>query len=269
MVGREVVFSRAVRHQPVDPTTAPLLSVRHLSANNHRGRPALRSVSFELRPNEILGVAGVAGNGQRELAEALCGMRKPTTGSIELGGRRVRTGSVRAAQAAGIAHVPEDRLHTGLAPSLTIASNVVLTSYRQPPVCRGPFLDRTLMRQRATELMERFDVRAPGPETPVRLLSGGNVQKVLLGREFSSNPRVLVCASPTRGLDVGAIESVRSLLVAAADAGTAVLLISEDLEEILALSDRVVVLYEGSIAGQVTASEATPEQLGLLMGGAA
>ncbi len=269
MVGRDVVFRRAERAHPVDPAAAPLMRVRGVSAVNHRGQPAVRQAGFELRPGEILGVAGVAGNGQRELAEAITGMRRPTAGSIEVGGSPVRLGSVRAAHAAGIAHVPEDRLHTGLAPSLSIASNVVLTAYRRPPASRGPFLDRGYIRRHATELMSRFDVRAPGPDTPVRLLSGGNVQKVLLGREFASDPKVLVAASPTRGLDVGAIETVRRLLVQAADEGRGVLLISEDLEEILALSDRVLVLYEGRIVGDVPAADATAERLGLLMGGGA
>jgi simple sugar transport system ATP-binding protein len=194
-------------------------------------------------------------------------MRTPTAGSVRVRGQVVRTGSVRAAHQAGIAHVPEDRLHTGLAPSLSIAENLVLTSYRRPPVCKGPFLDRGFIRRHAATLMERFDVRAPGPDTPVRLLSGGNVQKVLLGREFTGQPAVLIAASPTRGLDVGAIESVRRMLIDAADSGMGVLLISEDLEEVLALSDRILVMYEGGIVGEVPAAGADVATLGLLMGG--
>lgn len=267
MVGRSVVFSRAERARPVDLDSDPLLVVSGLGCADRRGRPAVRDVTLEIRPGEILGVAGVAGNGQRELAETIAGMRTPTAGSVRVRGQVVRTGSVRAAHQAGIAHVPEDRLHTGLAPSLSVAENLVLTSYRRPPVCKGPFLDRGFIRRHAATLMERFDVRAPGPDTPVRLLSGGNVQKVLLGREFTGQPAVLIAASPTRGLDVGAIESVRRMLIDAADSGMGVLLISEDLEEVLALSDRILVMYEGGIVGEVPAAGADVATLGLLMGG--
>lgn len=267
MVGRAVVFSRAVRRNHPDTAATPRLTVDALRANDHRGHPALRDVSFELYPGEILGVAGVAGNGQRELAETIAGMRRPTAGTVRVDGSVVRPGSVRAALRAGISHVPEDRLHTGLAPSLSVAENFVLTSYRKPPISRGPFLDRGRIRRQAVALMERFDVRAPSPDTPVRLLSGGNVQKVLLGREFTSEPSVLVAASPTRGLDVGAIEAVRSLLTDAADTGMGVLLISEDLEEVLALSDRILVMYEGAIVGDIAAADADVGRIGLLMGG--
>ena len=268
MVGREVVFRRAERQRPARTDEPALLRVSGLCADNHRGQRVLDHVELSVHPGEILGIAGVAGNGQRELTETIAGMRPATAGTVEVNGKRVRPGSVRAAHGAGIAHVPEDRLHTGLAPSLSIADNTVLTTYRRPPVARGPFLARSRIRRDCTELMERFDVRAPGPDTPVRLLSGGNVQKVLLGREFTARPKVLVAASPTRGLDVGAIETVRALLVQAADDGTAIVLISEDLEEVMALSDRIAVIYEGSIAGVVDGHDADTEQLGLLMGGA-
>jgi simple sugar transport system ATP-binding protein len=163
--------------------------------------------------------------------------------------------------------VPEDRLGTGLAASLPIADNLVLKSYRRPPMSRPPFLRRSRIDEHAVDLMARFDVRAPGPQTPTRLLSGGNVQKVLLAREFSCDPKVLVAASPTRGLDVGAIETVRGLLLDAAASGVGVLLISEDLDEILALSDRIAVLFDGRVAGLVEAEGADVEEIGLLMAG--
>ena len=173
----------------------------------------------------------------------------------------------RAAISAGVAHVPEDRLGTGLAPSLSIARNAVLKTYRSSPVSRGPFLALKRMADVARALIQRYDVKAPGPETPARNLSGGNLQKLVLGREFGGEPRVLVAAQPTRGLDVGAIETVHSYLRDAAANGVAVLLISEDLEEILALADRVVVMYEGAIVGELDASDATVEEIGYLMAG--
>jgi general nucleoside transport system ATP-binding protein len=269
MVGRDVVFSRAVRRHPPDYPVEPLLSVDTLCADDDRGRRAVVNVTFQVKAREIVGVAGVAGNGQRELAEAITGMRAVASGSMRVNGQVVRTGAVRDAMHAGIAHVPEDRLHTGLAASLSIEDNLSLKSYRRAPVSKGPFLDRGFVRRHATSIMERFDVRAPGPSTAVRLLSGGNLQKVLLAREFTSKPSVLVAASPTRGLDVGAIEAVRKLLIDAADDGMGVVLISEDLEEVLALSDRILVMYEGAIVGEVPATDADAEHLGLLMGGSA
>jgi simple sugar transport system ATP-binding protein len=173
----------------------------------------------------------------------------------------------RGAIRAGIAHVPEDRLHTGVAPSLSIASNVVLKSYRGKHVTRGPLLRLRAIRDHAASLIHRYDVRGGGPEVPARQLSGGNLQKVVLAREFHGEPRVLVVASPTRGLDVAAIETVHRYLRDAASSGVGVLLISEDLDEILALADRVAVIYEGAIVGEVDAGATTVEEIGLLMAG--
>jgi simple sugar transport system ATP-binding protein len=167
----------------------------------------------------------------------------------------------------GVSHVPEDRLHTGLAASVTIEENLVLKSYRRPPISVGPFVKRRAVRSTATSLIERFGVKAPSPSTSTRLLSGGNVQKVLLAREFSAAPKVLIAASPTRGLDVGAIETVRALLLEAARSGVAVLLMTEDLDEAIALSDRILVMYEGRIAGEVPRGHADITEIGLLMGG--
>ena len=179
----------------------------------------------------------------------------------------MHTGDPRAAIQAGIAHVPEDRLHTGVAPSLSIAANVVLKSYRGPDISAGPMLRLRRIRERAVELVKRYDVRMSGVGTPARKLSGGNLQKVVLGREFTGEPKVLVVAAPTRGLDVGAIETVHAYLREAADGGAAVLLISEDLDEVRALSDRIAVMYEGELVGEVDAATATVEELGLMMAG--
>ena len=267
MVGREVVFNRVVRTAAAD-ASAVVLSVESVNALDDRGTNALNNISLTVGRGEIVGVAGVSGNGQRELAEVIAGMRNATGGTITVEGRAVQTGKVRKSIGAGIAHVPEDRLHTGLAPSHSVQDNLVLKSYRSSPISKLSVLVRRVIRSNAEQLVERYDVKTPSTETPVRLLSGGNVQKVLLAREFSTDPKVLVAASPTRGLDVGAIETVRSRLVEAADRGVGVLLISEDLEEILSLADRVLVMYEGAIVGDVPAESASREMLGLLMGGA-
>jgi len=264
MVGREVeIARRGVRGEIGDV----VLEVEGLSALGDRGVLGLDGVSLTVRAGEVLGIAGVAGNGQRELAETITGMRASTAGSVTVDGAPVTPGDPRSAIRAGIAHVPEDRLHTGVAPSLSIASNVVLKDYRSPEFSRGPLLRLRRIGSRAAAMIQRYDVKAPGPDTPARRLSGGNLQKVVLAREFSSEPRVLVVAAPTRGLDVGAIETVHGYLREAAERGVGVLMISEDLDEVLTLSDRVVVMYEGAIVGEVDAAVATPEEVGLLMAG--
>ena len=181
----------------------------------------------------------------------------------------LRNGDPRAAIHARVAHIPEDRLHTGVAPSLSIASNVVLKSYRDVYHSRGPMLRLGAIGARAKRLIEQFDVHTPGPHVPARQLSGGNLQKGVIGREFMGTPRVLIAAAPTRGLDVGAIENVQNYLRDAAALNVAVLLISEDLDEVLDLADRIIVLYEGVVAGEVGADVATVEGLGLLMAGGA
>jgi simple sugar transport system ATP-binding protein len=265
MVGREV--SLATRVERGNEIGEPVLEVRSLWAPGDRGGDALRGIDLTLCAGEILAIAGVAGTGQRELAETITGMRTPSRGEIVVGGRRLRGGDARAAIRAGVAHVPEDRLHTGVAPSLPISSNVVLKSYRGGGVTHGPLLRLRAIRRYAAELIHRYDVRGGGPEVPARQLSGGNLQKVVLAREFEGSPRVLVVASPTRGLDVAAIETVHRYLRDAAEGYVGVLLISEDLDEILALADRVAVIYEGAIVGERDARTATVEELGLLMAG--
>jgi simple sugar transport system ATP-binding protein len=259
MVGREV---ETVRRRPHEERGEIVLRVEDLWADGDRGGAAVKGVSLELQAGEVVAVAGVAGNGQRELAEAISGMRPATAGSVAVAGRTLRTGDPLAAIRAGIAHVPEDRLGTGVAPSLSISDNVSLKSYRD----NGPLLHLKRMRDLAVELIRRYQVRAPGPDTEARKLSGGNVQKVVLAREFSGEPKVLLAASPTRGLDVSAIETVHTYLLEAADRGVAVLLISEDLDEILALADRVVVMYEGTVTPAPRRDDV--EQIGLLMAGA-
>jgi simple sugar transport system ATP-binding protein len=266
MVGHEIDEARRV------PRVAPVgadvvLRLDGVSALGDRGSLAVRDVSLDIRAGEVVGVAGVAGNGQRELAEVVYGMRDAAEGKIEVRGRALRMGDPRAAIAAGIAHVPEDRLGTGLSPSLSVAANTVIKSYRTAPVARGPLVSVRRMREAGQSVIDRYDVKTRGPNTPVRQLSGGNLQKLVLGREFTGSPSVLVVAQPTRGLDVGAIETVHAYLREAASEGVVVLLISEDLDEIRALADRIVVMYEGRIAGEVDPETASVEEIGLLMAG--
>jgi ABC-type uncharacterized transport system ATPase subunit len=266
MVGREIDTARR-KNGRGETSGEAMLEVVGVSAEGDRGAPAVKDVTFTVRGGEIVAVAGVAGNGQRELAETIAGMRPPSNGKLRVAGRALRGGDPREAIAAGVAYVPEDRLGTGVAPGLSVASNVVLKSYREPPASRGPFLRLGRIRELAQGLMQRYDVRASGPDVPARQLSGGNLQKVVLAREFSGEPVVLVAASPTRGLDVTGIETVHAYLREAAGRGVGVLLVSEDLDEILALADRIVVMYEGTIAGERDAGASTVEELGLLMAG--
>jgi ABC-type uncharacterized transport system ATPase subunit len=264
MVGHELgVLTRERRPAPSGPT----LEVEGVRVLGNRGDEAVRGVSLVVCGGEIVAVAGVAGNGQRELSEAIAGLRGPEAGRICVDGKRVRPGDPRAALAAGIAFVPEDRLATGSAPGLSIASNLVLRSYRDPSVSRGPILLLAKIRENASALITRYRISAPGPSAPARVLSGGNLQKVVLAREFSGKPRVVVAASPTQGLDVGATETVRAYLRDAAQAGAAVLVFSEDLDEILELADRVLVIYEGSLVGEMPAAGADVREIGLLMAG--
>ncbi len=263
MVGRDFGPRREARPRELGHV---VLELDNLRVGGDRGADAVKGVSLDVRSGEIVAIAGVAGNGQRELAEAVAGVRMPSEGRVRVGGRAVR-GDPRSAIAAGVAYVPEDRLGTGLAPSLSIASNFVLKSYREPPSSRGPLLRLRAIRDRAVELIRRHRIAAPGPHTQARQLSGGNLQKVVLAREFSGSPRLVVAASPTRGLDVGAIETVHAYLRDAAADGVAVLLISEDLDEIFALADRIAVMYEGAISGEFAAGSADLERIGLLMAG--
>src|SRR5262249_18292170 len=232
MVGRDVADIERIERERWDGGT--VLEVANRSAPGDRGSLALRNVSLTLQAGEILGIAGVAGNGQRELAEVVTGLRAPSEGSVTVDGKRLRSGSARAAIRAHVSHVPEDRLHTGVAPSLSIASNSVLKTYRSSRFAWGPLLRLRSIRSHADRLIRLYDVRGGGPDLPPRQLSGGNLQKVVLAREFDGQPKVLVVASPTRGLDVAAIETVHAHLRTAASGGVGVLLISEDLDEILA-----------------------------------
>jgi simple sugar transport system ATP-binding protein len=262
MVGRPT-FGVARPTGTARETQPVVLVVDGLSAAGTQGRPALRDVRLDIRAGEILGVAGVSGNGQTELVEVLAGMRTPSAGSVRVGGTELAGAHPSAIMAAGVGRIPEDR-HASLVLDLPVAVNLVLEHLDD--FVRGGRLDRVAIRRHAQDLIARFAIRA-GPDDRVRTLSGGNIQKVLLARVLSRDPRLVVVSQPTRGLDVGASEYVRGELLARRAAGAAVLLVSEDLDELLALSDRIVVLYEGAVAGEVAAEDADPERLGMLMAG--
>ena len=262
MVGREVLFSLA--KTPFRPGEV-VLEVRNVSARSDRGTPALKDVSFNIRRGEILGIAGVAGNGQRELAEVITGLRKVTRGEIIIRNQNMTNTSPRKVIDERVSHVPEDRLGTGLIPNLPVSDNAILKGYLRPPLSRGPFLDRVSIRNFVQTLIDSFDVATPSQDIPIKLLSGGNLQKTLLAREISVGPDLMVAVHPTRGLDVGATEFVQRTLLKQRDEGLAILLISEDLDELLALSDRIAVMYAGQIRAIVDAAEADIAEIGLMM----
>jgi simple sugar transport system ATP-binding protein len=226
----------------------------------------VRGVSFEVRAGEIVGIAGVDGNGQTELIDALTGLRKPTAGRVELVGEDVTDHSARDHFEVGIGHIPEDRQRRGLVLDFSIAENIALHDFRSEPDSRFGWLFPSRLTDRAADLIGEFDVRGGGPGTPTGALSGGNQQKVILAREIGRDPRVLVAAQPTRGLDVGAIEFVHRRLVEERDQGRAVLLVSLELDEIRSLSDRILVLFDGRVAGEFPPT-ATEQELGLAMTG--
>lgn len=265
MVGREVLFQL---EKPPAQIGEPRLTLHRVSALNDKGLPALRELSLTVHAGEIVGVAGVAGNGQRELAEVICGLRPTESGSIDISSRTVTNAPPIVMIEAGIAYVPEDRSTTGSAPDLSISENLALKNYRKPEMGGRFFLSRKAMREQALRLIRQFNIATPSPETPARLLSGGNLQKVILAREIAQQPLVTIAAYPTRGLDVGATETVRQILLEERNKGAAILLISEDLDEILALSDRIAVLFEGRIVGEVASDAVDLEQIGLMMAGA-
>lgn len=265
MVGREIELSRRPeRSKPLADN--PVLVVDDVVVRNEYGREVVKGVSFDVHAGEILAVAGVAGNGQRELSDAIFGLLPRASGRVEVAGVQLASGDCGAAIRQRLAYVPEDRLGVGLAPGLDASENVILKAFRMRRFGRWPMLRLSSVREYASELLERFNVKG-GPDSLIRQLSGGNAQKVLLARELSSDPRVIVAASPTRGLDVSAMESVREILLDAAAHDVAVVLVSEDLEEILDLADRVVVMCEGRVTGVVDARSTSVEQIGILMMG--
>ncbi len=264
MVGHEVEHvRRSAEHEPGEVR----LVVRDLDALDDRGLPALRGINLTVQAGEIVGLAGVEGNGQRELLEALVGLRLACRGDVVLDGKVITHLKDRQRRECGLAIIPEDRSHEGLSRPSSILENLIATRYYANPFSRYGILNFGAMRQLARRLIGQFDIRAPGEDTPISTLSGGNAQKVVIARELADQPRVLIGAQPTRGLDVAAAHFVHQELLRLRDAGTALLLVSADLDELLALSDRFMVIFEGRLIGEMTAEEATRERLGMLMGG--
>ena len=263
MVGREV---RPLAPQPLK--RGPVcLEIKGLKAMGDRGTEALRGIDLEIHSGEIVGLAGVSGNGQRELAECLAGVRKVNAGTILLDGMDATSMDVKERVDAGLAYIPEERMRDGAIREFSVEENIFLHDHASPRFTHGMFLDFTRMKDFASSLVRSFSVKTPSLDTPIKNLSGGNIQKLIMARELSRQPKLLVAAQPTRGVDIGATEYIHQRLLQQREEGTAILLISEDLDEIIELSDRIAVLYEGRIMGIVERDQATQEQIGLMMAG--
>ncbi len=265
MVGREVEFQLPARRRPVDGTMA--LVVDGLWAPGDRGLPAVRGVSLGVRRGEILVIAGVAGNGQREFIEAVVGLRRPTRGRITVLGQDITEHTPHSLSQLGLAHIPEERVRVGIVPAMSVAENLVLRRYQDPPFAHGPLLDAASITRFARQLIAEYSVQTSSVDAPARVLYGSNIQKLILARELSPHPGLIIAAYPTSGLDISATEQIHRLLLQRRDEGAGVLLVSEDLEELLTLSDRVAVLFGGEVMGTVPASAVQRETLGLMMAG--
>ncbi|MDO8562252.1 MAG: ABC transporter ATP-binding protein [Candidatus Limnocylindria bacterium] len=266
MVGHDL---RTLQARTTPTGTKPVLEIGGLAARSDRGTEALRGVDVVVHAGEILGLAGVGGNGQGELAECVMGLRRPTGGTILIAGSDVTHDDPKRTRARGVAYVPEDRRIEGLVLPFTVAENFVLGKHDRAPYARGGVLDGAAIAREGARLAREFDLRPPDPGVVTANLSGGNLQKVVLGRELSERPKLIIASQPTRGLDVAATEYVHERLLEQREAGAAVLLISSELDEIRALSDRIAVIFEGRIVAVLMAAEATEVRLGLLMAGQA
>ena len=267
MVGREVLL----RVEKPEPTIGePKLSLKDITVKTREGATPVKGVSFEVRKGEIVGIAGVEGNGQTELIEALAGLIDPAqlSGEINFEGKDITRAGARSRRELGIAHIPEDRHRRGLLLDFTLAENSILGVHYRPPIVSGVgdiFLDNNAIQARVNEIIDQFDVRPPNSLLPAKALSGGNQQKLIIGREFHVDPKLLLVSQPTRGVDIGAIEFIHRKLVSLRDAGCAILLVSAELEEVTSLADRLLVIHEGKIVGEVDPKVATVEEIGLLM----
>ncbi|RME69327.1 MAG: ABC transporter ATP-binding protein [Chloroflexi bacterium] len=264
MVGREVLLERV---RPPAKLGEPRLRLENVSAVNAQGKPVLKNINLEVRSGEIVGVAGVSGNGQGPLARVIAGLLPVSQGKIWLENREVTHLPTAERVAAGLSYIPEERMVTGVIKDFSVAENLILQDHVRPPYSRGIFLDFNHIARHADEMIRQFNVKTPNRDTLVKNLSGGNIQKLVLARELARQPRVLIAAQPTRGVDIGATEYIHNQLLKQRAEGLATLLISEDLDEVRALSDRIVVLFKGEIMGIVSREEATVEDLGLMMAG--
>ncbi len=266
----ELMVGRAVLLQVDKEESQPgevVLKVENLQARDDRKQLALQGADFEVRAGEIVGIAGVQGNGQRELVEALTGLRPVEAGSIWIGDEEVTSASPRKITELGVAHIPEDREKHGLIMPYSLADNMVLNNYYQEPYASSIIMHQDAINKHGEALIEEYDVRTPSVFTPASSLSGGNKQKVIVAREFSRPTKLLIAAQPTRGIDVGSIEFIHTQIIAQRDAGAAVLLISAELDEVLSLADRVAVMFDGRIVKVLPIAEATRERVGMLMAG--
>jgi len=243
------------------------LAVRELRARGDRGTEAVRGVSFDVRAGEIVGIAGVSGNGQRELGETIAGLRSPSSGSIRIDGAELAGRGPADARRVGLGYVPEERMRDGVVGEFTVAENIVLVESDQPGFSKWGFLRQHAIKARAQALVDQFDVRTPSLDTPTRNLSGGNIQKLILARELSGDPKVLLVAQPTRGIDLAAAHYIHDQLREHCRQGIAILIISEDLDEVISLSDRILVMYEGTVIGEAGPQTTTREAIGLMMAG--
>lgn len=262
MMGQEVIVPSKKKQGNFGQT---VLKLERVSADSDSRRPGLSDVSFTVKQGEILGIAGIAGNGRRELAEAIVGLRPISSGNIYLADKDVTNLSPLQIIDEGVSYIPEDRLGSGLVPNLGAADNLILKEYRRPGVGRGLFIDRKKAQEFTEGLIDQVGVKITGLNAPVKKLSGGNLQRLLLARELSSSPKVIVAVYPVRGLDIAAAEAVHGMLLAEREKGAAIVLISEDLEELLKLSDNIGVLHKGSLMGILPVAEAEPETIGLMM----
>ncbi len=273
-VTRDELAEMMVGHElpSQEPSPAPAvaevrLALRDVHVRGDRGTEAVRGLDLEVRAGEIVGIAGVSGNGQRELAEAIAGLRAPASGSIGLEETELTGRSPADVRRAGLGYVPEERMRDGVVPDFSVAENLMLVDSDSPEFTRIGFLRDRAIRKRCAQLVDDYDVKTPKLETPVHNLSGGNIQKLILARELSRKPRVLLAAQPTRGVDVGAAAYIHDRLREQRDEGTAILVVSEDLDEVLSLSDRILVMYEGTIIAEADPRTSTREALGLMMAG--
>ena len=264
MVGRPVEFTRTLADQAPGE---PMLEVTNLRVRGDRDELAVHDVNIDVQAGEIVGIVGVSGNGQRELAEAIVGLREIESGQVAVKGQTVGSPTPKRVRSMGLAYVPEERMKYGSIGDFTVAENLVLVDYDQPPFVRNGLLSLNSIEERSKQLVSDYSIRTPNTGTLTRKLSGGNIQKVVIAREFSGDAEVLLVAQPTRGIDIGAAEYIHEQLLLQRSQGKAILLISEDLDEVMALSDRLVVMYEGSVMGRVDREDATVEQVGLLMSG--
>jgi simple sugar transport system ATP-binding protein len=245
----------------------PRLEIKNLGALSDREIPALQNVSLEVHAGEVLGLAGVSGNGQPELAQVIAGLRPATGGHVLLDGKEITNHSPKEIITMGLAYIPEERNRDGMIREFNVAENLIMRDTDQEPFSKRGFLNFKAIASQANRMVERFVIKTPTIDTPMKSLSGGNAQKVILARELSRQPSVLLAAQPTRGVDIGATEYIRQLIIEQRAHGTATLLISEDLDEILALSDRIAVIFKGQIMGVLEGNQATAEKLGLMMAG--